>query len=166
MGSDSQTCNRTLGYPIGRTRTGILGPGSVGLPVSTIPWLLGFPHMALAVPVWWEGHEICCSHTWRWQCRCMGRVCILLSIITHGVGSAGVGMILSARVGLDMRYEICELHVALAVPACELWSSVPRLDYSSLDAGSGSKILRTSQQSPGWIVFPGTLVWREVYVIL
>ncbi|CAL2273598.1 unnamed protein product [Prunus armeniaca] len=108
--------------------------------------------MALAVPVWWEGHEIA------------GPI--------HGVGSAGVwedagvGMIPSARVGLDMRFEICELHVALAVPACELWSSVPRLDYSSLDAGSGSKILRTSQQSPGWIVFPGTLVWREVYVIL
>ncbi|CAL2250754.1 unnamed protein product [Prunus armeniaca] len=104
--------------------------------------------MALAVPVWWEGHEIA------------GPI--------HGVGSAGVwedagvGMILSARVGLDMRYEICELHVALAVPACELWSSVPRLDYSSLDAGSGSKILRTSQQSPGWIVFPDSSgIWKR-----
>ncbi|CAL8125114.1 unnamed protein product [Prunus armeniaca] len=43
-----------------------------------------FPHMALAVPVWWEGHEI--------------------ASLIHGVGSAGVVMILSARVGLDMRF--------------------------------------------------------------
>ncbi|CAL2265072.1 unnamed protein product [Prunus armeniaca] len=40
--------------------------------------------MALAVPVWWEGHKI--------------------ASLIHGVGSAGVGMILSARVGLDMRF--------------------------------------------------------------
>ncbi|CAL8121153.1 unnamed protein product [Prunus armeniaca] len=46
--------------------------------------------MALAVPVWWEGHEI--------------------AVLIHGVGSAGVWedagvvMILSARVGLDMRF--------------------------------------------------------------
>ncbi|CAL8172594.1 unnamed protein product [Prunus armeniaca] len=46
--------------------------------------------MALAVPVWWEGHKI--------------------ASLIHGVGSAGVwedagvGMIPSARVGLDMRF--------------------------------------------------------------
>ncbi|CAL2268488.1 unnamed protein product [Prunus armeniaca] len=34
----------------------------------------------------------------------MGRICILLSIITHVVGSAGGVMILSARVGLVMRF--------------------------------------------------------------
>ncbi|CAL8158734.1 unnamed protein product [Prunus armeniaca] len=92
--------------------------------MSTILWLLGFPHMSLVVPVGWEGHEIVvpvCDDV-----VCARRTC----------------------------YWICELHVSLAVPACELWSSVPGLDYSSLDAGYFLEILRTSQQSPGWIVSP------------
>ena len=72
--------------------------------MSTIPWLLGFPHMALAVPVWWEGHKIASlihgvgsAGVWEEYVYC-------LSIITHVVGSAGGVMILSARVGLDMRF--------------------------------------------------------------
>ncbi|CAL2226229.1 unnamed protein product [Prunus armeniaca] len=56
--------------------------------VSTIPWLLGFPHMALAVPVWWEGHEIA------------GPI--------HGVGSAGVWE--------EYVYCLVSSHMALAVP--------------------------------------------------
>ncbi|CAL8994092.1 unnamed protein product [Prunus brigantina] len=44
------------------------------------------------------------------------------------------------------------------MPACELWSSVPRLDYSSLDAGYHLEILRTSQTIPRLDCFPDALL--------
>ncbi|CAL8152814.1 unnamed protein product [Prunus armeniaca] len=70
--------------------------------------------------------------TRRWQCRWGGKAMSLW--VSH------VSLAVPCRWGDDTVcarrtcYEICELHVSLAVPACELWSSVPRLDYSSLDA--------------------------------
>ncbi|CAL8131669.1 unnamed protein product [Prunus armeniaca] len=51
-------------------------------------------------------------------------------------------------------YLVCELHMALVVLACELWSFVPRLDRSSLESGQHLKILRASQTISRLDCFP------------
>ncbi|CAL2254949.1 unnamed protein product [Prunus armeniaca] len=42
----------------------------------------------------------------------------------------------------------------LAMPTCELWSFVPRLDSSSLAAGQHLEFCWLAKQSPSWIVSP------------
>ncbi|CAL8175394.1 unnamed protein product [Prunus armeniaca] len=110
-------------------------------------------HMSLAVLVC-ETLPTC-----RWQCRRMGRVCILISIITHVVGSAGGVMILSALVGLVMRFvsftcrwQCRRVSYGVSSPG---WTTHPWTRVSA------RKSCVLAKQSPGWIVFPGTLVWRE-----